>query len=551
MLRTGLDAVTSSPITTLIIGSGPAGITLALELERLGQSCTLLESGREQQGPAQALAAADIVDPKRHDDMAIAVARRLGGTSNLWGGRSMPMDPADFEPRPFALNTRWPMDYADLARFYPTACTYTHCGEPVFQWAMSGVDVVSNDFSFDSIERASNKPRFQVSHASKLAASDQIDIRLGVTVVDFLFGEVGNLTGVVAVGPDARRVEIPAKRVVIAAGGLETTRLLLFIQRKRPHIFGGPEGPLGRYYMGHIIGEIADIVFADKTFDLAFDFALDGHGSYTRRRFVPSLDLQRSERLPNVCFWPVVPPVADQRHRSGPLSTVAMGLSTPVLGAMLIPEAIRTRHVPERIDWLPHLRNVLGDLPGTATFLGGFIWKRYLASQRIPGYFVRNQARRYGLSYHSEQSPRADSRVVLTDSTDPLGLPRLRIDLRFHRDDAEGLARAHDRLGAWLQASGIARLEYRQDPSANVDRILELASHGTHQIGTVRMGFSAKDGVVDRDLRTFDLPNLFVVSSAVFPTSSQANPTLTIVALAARLAATLAADQAPALIPSP
>ena len=59
---------------------------------------------------------------------------------------------------------------------------------------------------------------------------------------------------------------------------------------------------------------------------------------------------------------------------------------------------------------------------------------------------------------------------------------------------------------------------------------------GGHHIGTTRMAASAQQGVVDGDCALFELPNLYVASSAVFPTSGHANPTLTIVALAVRLA---------------
>lgn len=542
MIRNGLDGLPAAPAETLIIGSGPAGITLALELEKLGRPSCLLESGVDGPGEAQALSAATLVDPRRHDDMSIAVARRFGGTSNLWGGRSMPLDPADFEPRPFAGGRRWPIAYQELARHYPAACAYTHCGEPAFDLPLPGVRAANDDFSFTSIERASNKPRFQQGHREALQRSALVDVRLGVTVVALDVDPDGRVRGVTAVGPDGTRRELKADRVVIACGGLESTRLLLATRRDHPQLFGGPEGPLGRYYMGHIIGEIADVVFREEQLVEAFDFILDGRGSYARRRFVPKAALQAQDGLPNVCFWPVVPPVADARHRSGSLSAVAMALSTPVLGTMLIPEAIRSRHVPDHIEWLPHARNVLLDLPRTVGFLGGFMYKRYLASQRIPGYFVRNRARRYGLSYHSEQSPRPDSRVVLTGDSDRLGLPRLGIDLRFHREDAQALVHAHERLGSWLSASGFADIEYRQPVQDNVDAVLAQAAHGTHQIGTARMGFDRDDGVVDGNLRSFDLRNLFVLSSAVFPTSSQANPTLTIVALAVRLAHALAGE---------
>ena len=213
-----------------------------------------------------------------------------------------------------------------------------------------------------------------------------------------------------------------------------------------------------------------------------------------------------------------------------------------MIGAALIPEAIRTRHLGGAIDWGPHLRNVVTDVPRTVGFLARFVRERYLSEQRIPGYFMRNRARRYGLSYHSEQSPRADSRVSLSDARDAVGAPRLRIDLRFHREDAEAVVRAHERLADWFERTGVARIEYRQPIEKNVGAVVKRMSHGTHQIGTARMGATRAEGVVDGDLCCFDAPNLYVASSAVFPTSGQANPTLSIVAFAARLANHLAQE---------
>jgi len=527
---------------TIVVGSGPAGLTLAMELARRGRPTLVLESGASGPSAAQTLSSAEIVDPRRHDDMSIAVARRLGGTSNLWGGRSVPLDPIDFAPRAFAAGARWPIGYEDLAPFYAAACRAAHCGEAAFDLAAPNLEAADDDFALTRIERASNKPRFQKAHAAELAASRLIDVRLGATAIGLDLAEDGRAVGVVVALENGRRVKLRADRIVLAAGGLETTRLLLAAQRERPPLFGGPAGPLGRYYMGHVIGEIADIVFADARLDAAFDFQLDGRGSFVRRRFTPSDRLILEEALPNIAFWPVVPPVADARHASGALSAVAMALSTPLLGRAIIPEAIRARHVPDRIDWLPHARNVAGDLPATSRFLARFMRQRYFSEMRIPGYFLRNRARRYGLSYHAEQSPRPESRVELTRDADRLGLPRLRVDLRFARADAEAIARAHQRLASWLLASGFGRIEFRQPESDRVAAIEALMSHGTHQIGTARMGFTRRDGVVDSDLRCFDCRNLFVLSSAVFPTSGQANPTLSVIAFAARLAAKLASE---------
>ena len=67
----------------------------------------------------------------------------------------------------------------------------------------------------------------------------------------------------------------------------------------------------------------------------------------------------------------------------------------------------------------------------------------------------------------------------------------------------------------------------------NVDPL--ISSHptgGYHHMGTTRMSDSPSQGVVDADCKVHGLENLYVAGSSVFPTSSWANPTLTISALA-------------------
>ncbi|AWB19958.1 GMC oxidoreductase [Methylobacterium currus] len=526
-----------------IIGSGPAGLSLALELRRLGLSALVLESGGLQaERPIQDLSGAELADPARHDDMTIAVARRFGGTSNLWGGRCLPFDPVDFRPRPGMPD--WPITLADLAPFLPTACRVVSCGEPVFEAPLPGIRANDDAFTFESLERWSGRPRVQVSHADTLAADPDIDIRLHATVVDVLFDEGGAARAVVVVRPSGERRTVPVTRLVVAAGGLETTRLLLSLQRRRPQMFGGPDGPLGRHYMGHVIGEIADITFASEALDTAFAFARDDQGWYVRRRFVPSPALQAEHNLLNVAFWPVIPRMADAGHGNALLSLAFLVLSFDPVGRALLPEALRVRHVPKAVARWPHLRNVGRDLPAAVVAGARVVWQRYGAATRLPGLFVRNPGWRYGLSYHSEQSPWAESRVRLDDRIDATGLPRLHIDYRVHENDARAVVRAHDLFAGWLARTGFGRLDYRQPAEQNVEAVMRLFGHGTHQIGTARMADTPERGVVDRNLRVFDTPNLYVASAAVLPRSGQASPTLTVVTLATRLAHHIAAEKA-------
>lgn len=130
--------------------------------------------------------------------------------------------------------------------------------------------------------------------------------------------------------------------------------------------------------------------------------------------------------------------------------------------------------------------------------------------------------------------------MKLAQKTDFLGRNQLAIDLRFHEQDAASVERVHQEMSIWLQSFDFARLELKCRRSEVVARVLDQAKHGTHQLGMTRMALSANGGVVNGDLQTFDLPNLYLCSGSVLPTSSQANPTLTIAALGIRLASHIA-----------
>jgi choline dehydrogenase-like flavoprotein len=522
-----------------IVGAGPVGISLAVELSHIGFKVLLIESGRKKPDTyIQQLSAAEIVSPQIHDDMTIAVSRQLGGTSNLWGGICLRFDPIDFISRPGLVDASWPITYEELLPFYDRACWYSRSGEPVYGLPVPGVATDDNDFSFHSLERATNQQKSQIVHWKALAKGSGIDVRLCATVIGLSFEANGRVKTIEIVRPDgSQRTRLPVRNLVIAAGGLESTRLLLAAQRDSSTRFGGPGGPLGRYYMGHVTGNIADITFSNEALAGAFDYFIDSHGSYVRRRFVPSQSTQLREEILNSAMYPIVPAVADARHGSAILSLVYLALAYPPFGRLIVAEAIRKIHIPPRpVDIAGHLLNVMKGLPSAIAISSDFLWRRYMTRSRLPGFFIRSKNLRYRLAYHSEQTPQPDSRVTLSEHRDRTGMAKLKIDLRFNKTEARSIVRTHELFSKWLIRTGFGHLEWTVPADQRISAVLGQAKHGTHQIGTIRMGTSGKDGVVDRNLRTFDSSNLFVVGSAVLPTSGQANPTLTAIALAIRLA---------------
>ena len=160
-----------------------------------------------------------------------------------------------------------------------------------------------------------------------------------------------------------------------------------------------------------------------------------------------------------------------------------------------------------------------------------------LANQGLRGKDLDNALRRQTsrhvrLASLVEQLPDASNRVTLDpDKRDVYGVPLPRLSYRIDSYVQDGLAAARAAHDEIFERVGVS--EKHHSP--------EVQGAG-HIIGTLRMGADARRSVVNGELRSHDHPNLFVSGSAVFPTSATANPTLTIAALALRLADTIASS---------
>ena len=168
-----------------VIGGGPVGIVTALALGDRGFRVLLLESGGTRPtAAAQALSEAENLNPASHHAPHITVARRLGGASNLWGGRCLPYDAIDFRARPWLGLDAWPIAPADLEPYLGPACEGLAAGRPVYHEPLGGV-TADAAFSFDTLERWSNIPRTQVLHKAALEGRADLLVALGATALGF------------------------------------------------------------------------------------------------------------------------------------------------------------------------------------------------------------------------------------------------------------------------------------------------------------------------------------------------------------------------------
>jgi choline dehydrogenase-like flavoprotein len=137
-----------------------------------------------------------------------------------------------------------------------------------------------------------------------------------------------------------------------------------------------------------------------------------------------------------------------------------------------------------------------------------------------------------------EQEPNPSSRVTLSEKHDELGMPLANIHWRLTRNTFETAVQFASLIDQTLRTLQVGRLK-RSDWLLHDDGVSDYGAFfhdQNHHIGTARMSVLPQDGVVDSNLKVHSLDNLYIASSATFPTGGHSNPTLTILALAIRLA---------------
>lgn len=518
-----------------VVGAGPVGLTVALECEATGLSVLLVEAGQaKSRKPVNGSGGIEIVDTARHAPIDVVTRTGLGGTSAVWGGRCVPFDEIDFEPRSFVRHSGWPISHDELKPWYAKAAFYLDCGPGGFRSPLPGWNEGPH-VSFQGVERLSSQPRLGPRFADQLRKSPRLELKLGQAVSGInLTTDGDSVRSFAFAGSSTARAGPKARAFVLACGGLQSTRILLDLQRSWPRHFGGDEGPLGRYYMGHLTGKIASIVLHDPADVKNFDYTRDGEGHWFRRRFsLPRSTLIEREIL-NTVFWLGNPPFHDAGHGSAAASCIFLMLTLPIVGRRFLSgdtfafhRGAASKHLAQH--WANVLGNPLEALAGVTAAA-----KYRLATRDLRPFFFRNSHGEYALHYHSEQMPNPNSRIrLIGNSTDET---RLSVDFRFCDDDAMSVIRAHEVLDNALRQSGKGYVKYWQRPEERLHQILSQAQDGYHQIGTARMADNGRIGVVDPNCRVHGLNNLYVAGSAVFPTSGQANSTFGAVAIAARVA---------------
>ena len=466
--------VLESEFDVCIVGSGPAGTSLALELSATNLSICIIESGdTEPDGDTQSLYEGE-VSGFDHTDLDACRLRYLGGSSNCWNGWCMPFDAHDFERKPWVAYSGWPISYKELEPYYRRAGIICEIGDAAFD------DEIPNNGDFDLPEfdrdktricywRSSPPTRFGERYRTVMETSPNLTVLLNANAVEINTEKDGAVvTGISVVSLDGARGVVRARQYVLACGGIENPRLLLASRKHYVKGVGNWNDQVGRYFMEHPYA-ISALVYSRPT-DMRLEREKFINGVSHTTVFCIGQSLQEKEQ---------------------------------VLGSMLL---YKKEHDFEKL----------------------FSWGRRELPP-IPDGYVRDT-----LISQSEQVPDPDSRITLSDKRDRLGYPQARMEWKLNEVDKRSISVQVKALGAEFARLGLGRLKL-------ADWLLDEGAYwgigaGNHHMGTTRMGDNPKTSVVDKHCGVHELANLHIAGSSVFATSSWVNPTLTIVALAIRLA---------------
>ena len=493
-----------------IVGGGAAGITLAREFSASPFRVILLESGGMEFDPdTQDLYQGQSVG-LAFDDLRASRLRFFGGTTNHWGGYCLPFDPIDFEPRDGSSYRGWPFPRSYLDPWYARAQEVCRLGAYDYRPSSWGIPPrkIPPPFSGPNFEiklLQDNPVRFGPSYAPELQGAPRVTVYLNANGLKFDGGETDAEIEELSVRTlSGGNFIVRAKLFVLATGGIENARLLLASGKQGGKGLGNERDLVGRFFMVHLCYSAGIIVPSDPRMN--FDFMTNGVYSPDTYRIDPVIGL------------------SEQSMRRLHLPNIMIGWSfqlSPVVGAVEALKRLAGGKGPGG-STLTYLSKVIGNLEGVASFAV----RKVLFGQGIP-------IEALNVVGASEQQPNPESRVSLGSKRDQLGIPEPVIDWRLLDEDKSKAAAIIRLLGTEIGRTGFGRLrsEFGDDDAWPKD------FYGNqHHMGTTRMHRDPSLGVVDENCRVHTVANLYVAGSSVFPTGGACNPTLTIVALALRLA---------------
>lgn len=508
-----LQAIESAPNRVVVVGAGAVGLYFAWKLASQGRQVVVLEAGTLDL--ANFPADSHRVVGRKHDGIKIGRSRTLGGTSNLWGGQLVEFQPIDLKGRPFWPNSEWPIPYEELAAYYPIA--YHDMGidsreqQDAAVWQSLSREVPDLTEGLEIfLTRWMREPNVSVLFGKDVERNPNLIVVLDSTTTGFT-GENGQIREAIVKDSKGRERRIEGEAFVLAAGTFETVRLMLHAaEDENWRCPWKTNDNVGRYFQDHLGGRLATVqpIERKKLYDSFCTIVKPGHKFQPKIR-TRSEVLEQTERL-NI---QVMFAFDSSFHEN--LVFLKQFLRAAIFGRKL-----------------RGMGDFFKKLSATVRHLVPLMWT-YIKDHRI---LVPSSAK-VSVVVQAEVEPLAESRITIDPSVrDAYGLPQVVLDWKLGGRELPSLHEFIQLVDKSLQTAKLGTLNIEPGLLAQDPAFLNTLRDTNHQTGGAVMGRSAKDGVVDGNLKVFDTQNLYVVGASTFRTGSNANVTFTAMALSARLA---------------
>lgn len=503
-----------------LIGAGAAGIAIAREFLGSKFKICLVESGGLDLDPAaQKLNETEDTGLYRRPH-AETRQRIFGGTTNHWTGLCGLMSDHDFDPHPWIPDSGWPIKKAELDPYYEEALQVCQDRQRVFDsriWGLlnKSAPPLSGKRLQEFFVHYSPSVRFGQTYRQEISEAKNIQALLHANVSSLETNQRGTyIEGVRLRALSGKTGSIRARAYVLCAGGIDNPRLMLLSNRVEPYGIGNRFDLVGRFFMDHPRAKVGEVIQSGHVplHDLYCDF--ESKLGRLRPGLSLSYTLQSHEQVLNCGLYLWRNKDTDSR------GTRAL----KALPKRLTEGDLTTSEFSRDLDL------VVADLDHIA----------YDVRRRLTGAERAHLTRpRLDVMCILEQAPIPSSRVMLSEQLDALGLRRAKVEWRLTDLEKRTIAVGMKALALEFGRLNLGRVHLEDWlTSENPDWAQNLEDYN-HHMGTTRMADDPKKGVVNRDCQVHGIDNLFIAGSSVFPTSGYINPTVTLLALALRLAARL------------
>lgn len=455
-----------------IVGAGPAGITLALQLVGAGWSVVLIEGGgHEFSTRSQDFYQCTSTGLELYPDGTRL--RYLGGTSNHWAGRCRPFEPSDFVVPPAGGLPGWPIPFAQIDRYLPAAMSIVDLPQGA-QFRAENTGLKGGEFDADRF-LLSPPTRFAQKYAQALNETEGLDVFINCNCVDLEFDQdSGRLAAVLVSDYELNRERLVASNFVLAMGAIENARQLLNSESLSAAGVVKKGGLVGRCFMEHL------------NIDMGTFILKEGQGTEPREYYTTD------------AF------IAEYHSGKGNVSTTVLS-EVRTYG--------RTAEVKSFLETLACEMGVASKI-------------EFIAKFSCPGDGV--------ITTMIEQFPNAQSRISLLDERDRLGMAKVNVNWVLSDDDRRTIKCIGGEMAKKFAEVGLGFVKLNSYVYDTAEA-LKLSPHA-HHMGTTRMAATPEFGVVDENCKVFGTDNLYVAGSSIFATGGASNPTMPLLQFALRLA---------------